>query len=601
MSLANPFIRWAAGLAVVSILSIIGSTSAAATPEDEMRPGDLVVTFDRAMPRAEFGRLIAELEGRSDVTVAATFESALVGLAGNFSDAARVELERNPWVVAIEPDITVDLPLYPGGVPPSDPVPSGPDRVDQRDLRLDGEFAASLTGAGVQVYVIDSGIRVTHEAFGGRADGVFTAVGEPADEDCADHGTGVAGLAAGKHLGIASGASVHSVRFIGCGHAFRLSHAIQALEWVATNHRSPAVANFSAGTPVFGWALREAARGLVARGVPLVVAAGNNRDDEYGDACGFSPGDAHELITVGASSTGVVDSYETYSLAGPCVDLVAVGDTFVASNASDSATEFGLGTSLSAPLVTGVVALMLEADPSLTPAEVESLLEASATSGRLTGLPAGTPDRLLYAFFPQPHGARPWRVGDFNGDGRDDLLREAAGRGAGVLLSDGTRFVANGYWTDLDGGSSGFLVGDFTGDGKDDIARVPTGSNRVEVLMARPGFFLPLGTWLPSTSGGTQGFKVGDFTGDGRADLLRVVSIAGRSRTEVFRSTGSSFVLSGVWLREGSLIDDWYVGDFNGDGKDDILSARRLAVGAHVERSDGAVFLDAGDWAYDER
>lgn len=584
---AAGFQRWRVVLVWLGLFAL-GGGGVFAAGDEEIRPGDVVVTFRRDTPKADLERLLADLGANPQAEVRRVFRSALLGFAGNLSPDLRAELEGNRWVESIEDDFLLELPL-PTAVSEAG---AGLDRVDQRDLPLDDRFHASLTGAGVNVYVIDTGVRITHEEFGGRASGAFSTLSESAGEDCFGHGTQVASVIGGEDLGVAKRANLQSVRVGRCSFGVLNSRMVEALDWVAENARRPAVVNVSAGSRHFNHAVAEAARGVVALGIPVVASAGNGVgfDHEPVSACELVPAGIAEVIAAGMSDTA--DSFTRFSGFGPCVDMVALGIAETAGHTSNSAVRHGFGTSFAAPLVTGVIALMLEADPSLTPAEIDTLLDVSATRERLRELPAGTPDRLLYGFFPQPHGARPWSVGDFDGDGDDDLVREASGRGAGVLLSIGERFEAQtGYWTNLTAGSQGYLVGDYNGDGKDDLARQSGTATPVEVLIARDGFFQVQGPWLSFTSRGLQGFKVGDFDGDGRSDLLRVLEISGRQQTEVFRSTGSSFVPAGVWISEGSFLSHWFVGDWNGDGRDDIARFMGNLFGLELLSSDGTRFV----------
>ncbi len=192
-------------------------------------------------------------------------------------------------------------------------------------------------------------------------------------------------------------------------------------------------------------------------------------------------------------------------------------------------------------------------------------------------------------------GREGWYVGDFNGDGRSDIMEYAGDRsGAEVLLSDGSRFVHAGSWTDADHGADGWLVGDFNGDGRSDIMRFMSDSSANEVFLSTGSGFVGGSHWLTSDNG-PDGWTVGDFNGDGRSDLLRYLPDPARS--EVFLSTGAAFAGNGVWLAENNGSDGWYVGDFNGDGRSDIMRFVPGSSGAEVFMSDGTRFVPAGSWA----
>ena len=167
------------------------------------------------------------------------------------------------------------------------------DRVDQKLMPLNGAFAYGATGAGVNIYVVDGGIRYTHSEFGGRAKFAFDALGGNGS-DCNGHGTGVAGIAAGSVHGVAKAATIWSVRVFPCSGTSTLSTILAGVDWVTANHKSPAVANLSLGAaaaPILDTAVERSIRS----GVTYVTAGGNND----GDACAMSPGKLKDVINVG--------------------------------------------------------------------------------------------------------------------------------------------------------------------------------------------------------------------------------------------------------------------------------------------------------------
>jgi archaellum component FlaF (FlaF/FlaG flagellin family) len=191
-------------------------------------------------------------------------------------------------------------------------------------------------------------------------------------------------------------------------------------------------------------------------------------------------------------------------------------------------------------------------------------------------------------------GSDGWHVGDFNGDGKDDIFRVIVGvSGADVFLSTGTSFNRSGSWTGAGYGSDGWHVGDFNGDGRDDIFRVVPGTSGADVFTSNGTQFLHWGSWTVAGHG-SDGWYVGDFNGDGRDDIFRY--LPGVSGADVFLSTGASFNRSGSWTGAGHGADGWYVGDFNGDGRDDIFRYLPGASGADVFLSNGTKFVYAGSW-----
>ncbi|MCP4134100.1 MAG: trypsin-like serine protease, partial [bacterium] len=193
-----------------------------------------------------------------------------------------------------------------------------------------------------------------------------------------------------------------------------------------------------------------------------------------------------------------------------------------------------------------------------------------------------------------------WYVGDFNGDGRDDIFRYLPGTsGADVFLSNGDSFAHSGSWTGAGYGSApkGWYVGDFNGDGRDDIFRYLPGTSGADVFLSNGSSFVHSGSWTGAGNGSApNGWYVGDFNGDGRDDIFRY--LPGTSGADVFLSNGSSFVHSGNWTGAGygSAPKGWYVGDFNGDGRDDIFRYLPGTSGADVFLSNGSSFVHSGSW-----
>jgi subtilisin family serine protease len=168
---------------------------------------------------------------------------------------------------------------------------------------------------------------------------------------------------------------------------------IAAVDWVTAYHISPAVVNMSLGGAVSPL-LDTAVRNSVATGVVYVVAAGNGNED----ACLSSPARVAEAITAGASDK--LDQRAFFSNYGTCVDLFAPGHSILSAyHTSDTATAQMSGTSMAAPHVAGIAALYVAEQGGSSPALTASTLLDQATTGRLTGIGAGSPDRLLYSWF----------------------------------------------------------------------------------------------------------------------------------------------------------------------------------------------------------
>ncbi len=369
---------------------ILGRNSADAIP------GRYIVVFQPGTPGAEVGAAaksaIANREGRGG-NIDFMYDAALNGFAGSFSDAAIETLSHNPNVEYIEADqeVTIDT--------ANDTTQSsatwGLDRIDQRNLPLNGTYVYNFTGSGVTAYIIDTGIRITHTQFGGRASYGYDFVDNDTNaDDCNGHGTHVAGTVGGSTYGVAKGVSLVAVRVLNCSGSGTTSGVIAGINWVTSKHTTgKAVANMSLGGGVSS-ALDTAVRNSIADGVVYSVAAGNSN----ANACNSSPSRVSEAITVGATTSS--DARASYSNYGSCLDIFAPGSSITSAwYSSNTATNTISGTSMATPHVTGVAALYLQGH-NATPQQVRDALVAAATQNKVTNAGSGSPNRLLYSLVP---------------------------------------------------------------------------------------------------------------------------------------------------------------------------------------------------------
>lgn len=273
----------------------------------------------------------------------------------------------------------------------------GIDRIDQRKLPLSGTFTYTNTAAAVTAYVIDTGIRVSHAEFAGRATSGWDFVNNDADaSDCNGHGTHVAGTIGGTTYGVAKGVALVAVRVLDCGGSAPWSVVIAGIDFVTAEHQpgEPAVANMSLGGGA-NLAVDQAVRNSIADGVSYAVAAGNSNLN----ACAFSPARVGEAMTSGASTS--TDRKASFSNWGSCMDWFAPGqDITSAWSSGDSATNTISGTSMASPHTAGVAALYLQSSPLATPATVHKAIGSAATRRVISGLHRllnpGTPNLLLF-------------------------------------------------------------------------------------------------------------------------------------------------------------------------------------------------------------
>ena len=316
------------------------------------------------------------------------YSNALKGYSVSMSSQEAESLSKDDRVLSVEEDAWI----YPSTSQTN--APWNLDRVDQRNLPLNTTFDYEQDGTGAHIYILDTGIRITHEDFGGRASVAFDALGDGQNGlDCSGHGTHVAGLAAGATYGVAKNAFVHSVRVLPCSGGGQIAHLIMAVDWLTANRVNPAVANISITAAGISPAMETAISNSIASGITYTIAAGNS----FGEACNFTPARTPNAITVGATS--VDDIRPSYSNYGACLDLFAPGQSILSAGlASDSAVVSKSGTSMAAPHVAGVAAVYRAANPSANPAAVALAINNSVTSGVVTSLGAGSPNKLLYSW-----------------------------------------------------------------------------------------------------------------------------------------------------------------------------------------------------------
>ncbi len=390
----NARLRWAGGLTTVATIVALSAIAqpAQAAPEGTILgagapgavSGSYIVTLKGGTKAPSVvGKGIAEKYGAK---ISHTYGSALNGYAVTVDEQQARRLAADSRVASVVQDTRVVLDHF-----QKDPPSWGLDRVDQPDLPVDKGYTwPEPAGAGVTAYVIDTGIRISHKDFGGRASYGWDFVDN--DSTAADgngHGTHVAGTIAGTKYGVAKEAKVVAVRVLDDTGSGTTAQVIAGIDWVTKHAHKPAVANLSLG----GYAnaqLDAAVRNSIASGVTYAVAAGN--DGLPADL--YSPARVTQAITVGASDQK--DARASFSNWGSGLDLFAPGVAITSdSYKSDTGTATFSGTSMATPHVTGAAALYLANHPKATPAQVSQALVRRAVSGKVTGAGTGSPNKLL--------------------------------------------------------------------------------------------------------------------------------------------------------------------------------------------------------------
>ncbi len=331
-------------------------------------------------------QVAVDLAARFGGQVTQSYQRALRGFALRMPQARARALARDPRVEYVEQDAEVwAVDTQPGAT-------WGLDRIDQRDLPLDGSYTYDSTAGAVHAYIIDTGIRTTHSDFGGRASVGTDAIGDGQNgNDCNGHGTHVAGTVGGGAWGVAKAVRLYAVRVLNCQGSGSISQVVAGVDWVTANHASPAVANMSLGGGASS-ALDTAVDNSIAAGVTYAIAAGNSN----ANACNSSPARVPAAITVGATDSA--DSRASFSNFGSCLDTFAPGVNITSAwNTSDTATNTISGTSMAAPHVAGVAALYLAGNAGASPQQVRDALVATATPNKVGSPGTGSPNLLLYS------------------------------------------------------------------------------------------------------------------------------------------------------------------------------------------------------------
>ncbi|MER7518618.1 S8 family peptidase [Streptomyces sp. NPDC126499] len=388
----------AGAIAVASLalgsLSALPATAAGTTAEGVILnagaegtvPNSYIVTLRESAAQAETaqGRAVATKFGAK---IKRTYTAALNGYSVELSEAQARKLAADPAVESVSQNrvFTIDA------TQPSPPS-WGLDRIDQKALPLNQSYTyPDSAGQGVTAYIIDTGVRISHSDFGGRAFNGYDAIdNDNTAQDGHGHGTHVAGTVAGTAHGVAKKAKIVGVRVLNNSGSGTTEQVVAGIDWVTRNAVKPAVANMSLGGGV-DTVLDDAVRRSIAAGITYAVAAGNDNSN----ASNYSPARVGEAITVGSTTSS--DARSSFSNYGSVLDIFAPGSSIKSAwNTNDTATNTISGTSMATPHVAGAAALYLADNPTATPSAVSTALVNAATPNVVTSPGTGSPNRLLY-------------------------------------------------------------------------------------------------------------------------------------------------------------------------------------------------------------
>ena len=376
------------------------------------------VADERLQDRARFGYhsrpvlgAIMALERRHGFRARAFYSSALRGFAATMTPEIAARLAADPLVRAVEPDNPITLPPVERAAAVSTQIVDWGITKIGADQTLAHSGDGTGTVSGVNIYVIDTGVDPTHPDIN-LVNHVSFVQNEP-NADCNGHGTGVAGIIAGRDndvftVGVVPGAPVTGVKVLSCAGVTFPSIIVQGIDWVTANAVKPAVANMSLGSLIRLTSVDTAVRNSAASGIFYALAAGNGNPYNNNaplNACttspagaGYSANGVNGIMTAAATDEGDVEA--SFSNYGACVDVWAPG---VAVNAPWLMSEGGLitasGTSFSSPYVAGAAAYVLSRIPTLPPWFVELLLKVTVDVPGTTSFDGAAIRRLQIRLF----------------------------------------------------------------------------------------------------------------------------------------------------------------------------------------------------------
>jgi len=384
--------KFIAGVPVVNYHTAYEGKSSLGASDSEMK-GEWVVVVKAGTTDAQMQSLCKAAPNGCNLMGHPQGGVPFMEMTGTESDLNKLVQSAKGIIDFIEPDQVVHM------IPE---IESTNPEASTWGLNRIGADARGRTGAGATVFVLDTGVRSTHQEFGGRAASALdmssgSLVECNGNANCAadnqGHGTHCAGTAAGETFGVAPSAAVRSVKVLSDQGSGSWSWSYDALDWLAAGSGAsvrPAVASMSLGGPGSQQAMKTAVDAAVNSGVTVVVAGGNSNTD----ACGFSPAFVPSAITVG--STTSLDRRSSFSNYGSCTDIWAPGsDVESASHRSDTGSATFSGTSMACPHVSGAAAIILSGNPTMKSSAIIAQMLDDAYLNVISDLKAGDTNALL--------------------------------------------------------------------------------------------------------------------------------------------------------------------------------------------------------------
>jgi subtilisin family serine protease len=341
--------------------------------------GKYIVKFKEGTVSASVDSAISSIAASADYTYKARFN----GFAASLTEEELKTLRDDPSVAFIEQDAKV----YASAT--QENAPWGLARISSSEPGSTTYTYDESAGSGTCSYILDTGIDVEHEDFGGRATWAANFA-DSNDGDVQGHGSHVAGTVGGSTYGVAKETTLLAVKVLGDDGSGTNAGVIAGMEFVIEDAPSQScsngvVVNMSLGGG-FSQAINDAADNIVDAGIFLAVAAGN----ENSDASGSSPASAPKACTVGA--TDETDVFADFSNYGSIVDILAPGVDVESVATGGGSTVFS-GTSMAAPHVAGLAAYLLGQGASASGLCEE--IASSAIEGAISGVPSDTVNLLI--------------------------------------------------------------------------------------------------------------------------------------------------------------------------------------------------------------